>query len=518
MATMTQLDGCSQYQLQPRPNPVRLRSWDRRGGVVLAPAPPPSREPSLQSSSQYSEKADTQLPPVDRGIGAWKFLFGAFMIEAFLFGFPLNYGVFQSYYSTHPPYIGNTNLSTIGTFGTCFYFFGAPVATYLVRRYQQWQRVALYTGFTVSIVGLGAAGSARDFGSLLATQGAIFGLGILIMYYPIFNMLNEWFYERRGLALGIICASTGITGLFYPFALEVLLNKYGPAVTLRICAIALLVLCGPCLPLLKSRYPSYDGTEVPKTNWSFLKMPLFYFFALSGLLQGLGFYFPTIYLPSYATSFGLSSTIGALLLVIYSFAQVLGQLAFGYVSDMRVRRFWQDERVPVEILVFVSPLVSGISIFALWGLARSFVMLAAFAMMYGIFAGGFVVLWARMVCFDTLPPSSKREKEKKNLMIPQSTTLSSSDSALTLTTFSYFACMKGIGNVVTGPISSALLSPHVVHDGYGIGKFKGIVVFSGAVMMASAAVMVVWGVGKGLVGWCVRRRMGEEGCGCGCPA
>ncbi|KAL8826639.1 MAG: hypothetical protein Q9170_007327 [Blastenia crenularia] len=487
MATRTQTIQLSQNHLQARPEPLRLRSWDKRRGVILAP--PPSREPSLRSSNHSIEKSHAEIPPADRGIGAWKFLFGAFIIEAFMFGFPLNYGVFQSYYFTHDPFTGNTNLSTIGTFGTCFYFLGAPIATYLTRRYQRKQQYAIWTGFTTTIVGLFVAGWAQDFGSLIATQGVAFGMGILIMYYPIWNMLNEWFIERRGLALGIICASTGFTGLFYPFVLEILLSKYGPQMTLRFSALALLILCGPCVPLLKSRYPNYDNEEVLETDYSFLKMPLFYVFALATLLQGLGFYFPTIYLPAYATSLGLSGTMGALLLVIYSFAQVLSQLAFGYVSDLRIKRLWLDERVPVEILIFISPLVSAISIFVLWGPARSLGMLVAFALLYGLSAGGFVVLWARM-----------------------STTLSPKP-ALALTTFSYFACMKGIGNVVTGPISAALLSPQVSHDEYGIGRFKGIVLFSGAVMMGCAMVMVLWVVGKRVV-MCVSRK-GEF---CGCPA
>lgn len=223
-------------------------------------------------------------------------------------------------------------------------------------------------------------------------------MGILIMYYPIFNMMNEWFVERRGLALGVICASTGFSGLFYPFVLESLLNKFGPATTLRISALALLLLCGPCLPLFQTRHPVSRGEEAPATDYSFLKMPLFYFFALAGLLQGLGFYFPTIYLPSYAMSLGLSPTMGALLLVVYSFAQVLGQMAFGYVSDMRIKRFWLDERVPVHLLIFISSFVSGVSILALWGPARSIGMLVAFAFFYGMSAAGFAVLWARMVC------------------------------------------------------------------------------------------------------------------------
>ncbi|KAL9028555.1 MAG: hypothetical protein Q9180_007147, partial [Flavoplaca navasiana] len=175
-------------------------------------------------------------------------------------------------------------------------------------------------------------------------------------------MLNEWFIDRRGLALGILCAATGVSGLFYPFVLEILLNKYGPATTLRVSAAALTVLCGPVLPLLKGRNPSSYHDTIPKIDYSFFKMPLFYIFSLAALLQGLGYYFPTIYLPLYATSLGLSDHIGALLLVVVSVAQMLGQIAFGYSSDLRIKRLLMDKRVPVEVLVFISSLMSGIAI------------------------------------------------------------------------------------------------------------------------------------------------------------
>ena len=108
-------------------------------------------------------------------------------------------------------------------------------------------------------------------------------------------------------------------------------------------------------------------------------------------------YFPIIYLPSYAASFGMTDVVGAALLVICSFAQLLGQLSFGFLSDLRIQRLWIDKRVPVEFLVFLSPFVAGISILIFWSMAHSLPMLVVFAMCYGIFGGGFAVLWARMV-------------------------------------------------------------------------------------------------------------------------
>ena len=53
------------------------------------------------------------------------------------------------------------------------------------------------------------------------------------MYYLVFNMLNEWFIDRRGLALG---------ELFYPSVFEVYLGEHGAATTLRVNAVALALL------------------------------------------------------------------------------------------------------------------------------------------------------------------------------------------------------------------------------------------------------------------------------------
>ncbi|KAJ0276343.1 hypothetical protein Brms1b_007088 [Colletotrichum noveboracense] len=76
------------------------------------------------------------LPPADKGPLAWKFLFGSFIVEAVLWGFPLSYGVFQDYYTKHPSFQQDSNIAVIGTVATSVYFLGGPIATPLVARFQ----------------------------------------------------------------------------------------------------------------------------------------------------------------------------------------------------------------------------------------------------------------------------------------------------------------------------------------------------------------------------------------------
>jgi predicted MFS family arabinose efflux permease len=154
------------------------------------------------------------------------------------------------------------------------------------------------------------------------------------------------------MAHGILCASSGVSGIIMPFANEVMLQKYGYPTTLRVIAVALAVLTGPLIPLLKGRLPPTEHSALQWTDWTFLKKPLFWVYCTSNLAQGLGYFFPSLYLPSYATAIVLRSTQGALLLALLSVSQVLGQFSFGYLSD---------HQLPLNSLIVMPTLMSAVA-------------------------------------------------------------------------------------------------------------------------------------------------------------
>jgi hypothetical protein len=55
------------------------------------------------------------LPPADGGKDAWRFLVTCFFVEAFVWGFPFSYGIFEDYYSTHEPFAGKSGVPAVGT-------------------------------------------------------------------------------------------------------------------------------------------------------------------------------------------------------------------------------------------------------------------------------------------------------------------------------------------------------------------------------------------------------------------
>ena len=416
------------------------------------------------------------LPPSDGGASAWKFLFGAFIVEAFQWGFTLSFGVFQDFYSSHAPFAesGSKYLPVVGTLETAGFYLGAPMMVPLIQRFPRSRRQMIWAGWAISIIALVAASFATTVNVLIVTQGLLYSLGILLVGYPIIGMLNEWFIEKRGLAFGIMIASTGLSGIAMPFVFATLLAKYGFATTLRAFSLALFLLTGATLPLLKERFPSDHRTNQCSTplppasrkclvkalasHVSFVKRSRFWFFVASVLLQGLAYSFPILFLPSYASLLGFSPNVGALLLALCSLMQVPGQITVGYLSD---------RKVSVEILAFVTPMVSGLSIWTLWGLARTLTPLVVFSLLYGFFGGGYVVLWAKM-----------------GLEL-------SDDPKVALTLFGCFNFLKGVGNMLTGPISGVLMTQEVSLIKYGLGRYENIVLYCGSCMSSCAFIMIV---------------------------
>jgi MFS family permease len=230
------------------------------------------------------------------------------------------------------------------------------------------------------------------------------------------------------------------------------LSRLGYRTTLRAVAVMLVVLTGPLIPFLRTRLGQQHYGR-PRTNWSFAKRPLFWTYSVSNLLMGLGYFFPSLYLPSYASSIGLSLPSGAWLLALMSVSQVAGQFTFGHLSD---------RRLPLNILLMASVSVAAIATFSTWDIARSLPPLILFAILYGFFGAGYTAMWARMATAISEEPSASQ------------------------TMFSLFCFGKGVGNVLAGPISAGLLRVSADTGGGEEGKYKAVEIFTGVCLLLSA--------------------------------
>lgn len=171
--------------------------------------------------------------------------------------------------------------------------------------------------------------------------------------------------------------------------------------------------------------------------------------------MGLGYFFPALFLPSYATSNFLSLSRGAALVSVMSVSQVFGQISFGYLSD---------RKIPISLLAATATLTAGIAVFACWGLAHTFEVLLAFALLYGFFAAGYTAMWGRMG------------------------TAVSRDPTASFAAFGLLNFGKGVGNVLAGPISGALISESSNVKSYGSSRYEAVILFTGPCMLFSGIV------------------------------
>lgn len=384
----------------------------------------------------------------------------------------MSFGVFQNYYSQLPG-LARSNVALIGTTAQGLYFLGAPFSAMITKRFPRYQRQQIWISWPLCIFGLLAASFSSTLGGLVATQGIMYGVGYVMLTYPIISMLNEWWVVRKGMAFGLLSASSGVTGIVMPFIIEAMLRRYGHEITLRASAVTMIVLTAPFIPLLEGRLPPSEHSTMSRTNWSFLKKPLFYVFCLSTMVQGLAFFIPPVFLPSYAADIGLSSTQGALLLALMSAAQVFGQFAFGYLSD---------KRFSVSSLVLVCLAFSAGGTFIFWGLSKSLPMLVVFSIIYGFFAYGF-----------------------GTMRVAMGTAVSDDQSAM-VATYAILVFLQGIGNVLVSPISASLISNVVSLSDFGASSYKWPIVFTGGCMVLSSIPVGLQYIGVGIIRYTRRSR------------
>ncbi len=148
-----------------------------------------------------------------------------------------SYGVMQEYYLQHEPFKSQPEgLAAVSTTAMAIMLIGSPFISLALQRFPSLRRVGGCIGLAIMFSGLIAASSTDSSMVVLWTQGVMYGVGALLVYFPAMFLIDEWFVERKGFAFGISWAGTGVGGASTPFLLQWLLTSYGHRTTLRVCA------------------------------------------------------------------------------------------------------------------------------------------------------------------------------------------------------------------------------------------------------------------------------------------
>ncbi|KAK3109631.1 hypothetical protein LTR53_016900 [Teratosphaeriaceae sp. CCFEE 6253] len=370
------------------------------------------------------------LPRADGGKDAWLFLTACFLVEALIWGFPFSFGIFQAYYSTHEPFASEArDIAIIGTTSTGLMYFGLPFIGIVSQRWPRIRRPGMLVGLLFMIASLLGASCCNSVTGLIGTEGVLYAVGGLAVYSPVLQYVDEWFVARKGLAYGIMWAGTGMAGVVVPFVLQWLLDTYGFRIALRVWAVVLGLLTTPALFFVKGRLPIPASNAFRPSDFSYLRRAPFWIFALSIAAQGVGIFLPTLWLPSFAASLHFPAYAGPLSLALYNLAACVGSVALGAVAD----------RLHVSTAMLVSILGQLVAVFVLWGCATSQPMLYTFAIVFGVFGGGYSSTWSGCI------PVMRRRQDGENRPFDTGTALA------------LLAAGKGIGAVISGPVSTRLL-------------------------------------------------------------
>lgn len=224
----------------------------------------------------------------------------------------------------------------------------------------------------------------------------------------------------------------------------------------------------PAAPLpfiLKPRLPVSTTHTAPPVDASFLRSPLFWILQAFNIVEALGYFLPANYLPSIAEALGLSSTLGSLTVLFVNFAAVFGCVGVGVLVD----------RFDVTTVMLGFSICAGLAVFTVLGFTTSIAPLYVFSVVYGLTAGGYSTNWAGMIKII----QGKHDGADANLI------------------FGLFAAGRGVGSIVSGPLSEALLEgakgfSESASSAYG-SEYGNIIIFAGTTSVAGG---LGWFAGK----------------------
>ena len=127
----------------------------------------------------------------------------------------------------------------------------------------------------LSALSLLIASFSRNIAMLIAFQGVFFGITSGVLLTPVVLYLGQWFDKRRGFATSAIFMGSGVGGVVFPLVFNALLTSVGFAWTMRVWALAQVMLSGTALYFVKPRIPNPPSMKaLPSSKRELVKLLL----------------------------------------------------------------------------------------------------------------------------------------------------------------------------------------------------------------------------------------------------
>jgi len=280
-----------------------------------------------------------------------------------------------------------------------FLYFGLGVVSGpLADRFGS-RRLAV-AGMLLTGLGLAAASAARSLAEVYAAYGLGVGLGVGCAYVPAIGAVQRWFVRRRGFASGLAVSGIGIGTLVMPPLASFLIGMLGwRGAYLTLGALAAAIGGGLALliendprdrglspdgdpPQARAQAMQRDGASLREA----VRSPHFISLYAACLICSFGVFVPFVHLVPYARDHGVAGASAVLLLGVIGIGSTVGRFFLGGLADRMGRQ-------NSLLLMFAGMALA----LAAWVIATDIWSLAAFALVFGVFYGGWVAVLPAVV-------------------------------------------------------------------------------------------------------------------------
>lgn len=249
-------------------------------------------------------------------------------------------------------------------------------------------------------IGLALASAARTIFEVYAAYGLGVGLGVGCAYVPVIGAVQRWFVKRRGFASGLAVSGIGVGTLVMPPLASWLIGTLGwRNAYLVLGGLAAVIGLGMSLfiandPRDKGVGPDGDPVDSshPMTARSgasvgeAIRSPQFAGLYAACLICSFGVFVPFVHLVPYALDHHVTQSSAVLLLGVIGVGSTVGRFFLGGLADRMGRQSFL-------LAMFVGMAAS----LAIWAIATGFWLLAGFALLFGVFYGGWVAILPAVV-------------------------------------------------------------------------------------------------------------------------
>jgi MFS family permease len=261
-------------------------------------------------------------------------------------------------------------------------------------------RPVALTGMLLVGLGLFAAGLARTLTQVYVAYGLGVGLGVGFSYVPALGAVQRWFVKHRGFASGLAVSGIGVGTLGVPPLAALLIARLGWRHAYEVLGV-LAVVVGAGMALLiendpKDRGLAPDGgaltagaAALPPQGFTVreaLRSRRFAALYAACLVCSFGLFVPFVHLIPYALDHGIARTSAVLLLGAIGVGSTAGRFFLGGLADALGRE--------LSLLLMFAGMALAMGV---WLVSINFWGLTAFALVYGVFYGGFVAILPALV-------------------------------------------------------------------------------------------------------------------------